>query len=184
MRDASSTCNVPGVETIGERIARLRNAKGWSRPELGRQMALALQRKKPFSGEVVRLYEEDENRPGKEARRALALVFQRSESYLEFGDSPQRHKAASPTAAYAVPQNAREEIALELFRGLTPEQQREQVKELRAAYEANRQVQTFLPSPLRTYSNEDVEAAFGKVPAPRKRPVKKRSGPTIEDDPE
>lgn len=90
VRVASSACNFSSMdrETMGGRIARLRTAKGWSRPELGRQMAAALKRDKPFSGEAVRLYEEDKNDPGREARRALALVFGRSESFIEFGDSP------------------------------------------------------------------------------------------------
>jgi transcriptional regulator with XRE-family HTH domain len=73
------------METIGQRITRLRIAMGWSRPELGRQMQLKTGRSKPFSGEVIRLYEEDINRPGKDARQALSRVFERSEAYIEFG---------------------------------------------------------------------------------------------------
>lgn len=76
------------VETIGQRITRLRNGKDWSRPELGRQMAAALGRKKPFSGELIRLYEEDINRPSVEARQALAKVFSKAEQYIEFGSAP------------------------------------------------------------------------------------------------
>lgn len=83
------------MDTIGQRIARLRKLKGWSRPELGRQMAKAIARKKPFSGELIRLYEEGENEPGKEARRALAAVFGKDEAYIEFG----QHAGASATVA-------------------------------------------------------------------------------------
>lgn len=48
-------------------------------------MMFVIERKKPFSGEMVRLYEEGENRPGADARKALALVFNLSESEIEFG---------------------------------------------------------------------------------------------------
>lgn len=85
---ASSTCSVKSVETIGKRIERLRNAKGWSRPELGRQMATAIGKPKPFSGEMIRLYEQGENRPGVEARTALAKVFGKTDAYIEFGITP------------------------------------------------------------------------------------------------
>lgn len=75
------------MESVGDRIERLRTAKGWSRPELGRQMSKAIGKKQAFSGEVIRLYESDKNKPGKDARRALAAVFGKSESYIEFGST-------------------------------------------------------------------------------------------------
>lgn len=84
--------------------------------------------------------------------------------------------------------NPREEQMLMLFRGLTREQQRELILNNNASVAANREIQkAFLDKPLRTYSNEDVEAAFGKTPAPKKHPPKvaKRSrGNPIEEDPE
>lgn len=85
------------METIGERIKRLREAKEWSRPELGLQMARAVEREKPFSGEVIRLYEEGKNRPGANARKALALVFNLSEAQIEFG---KQDVARQPAAEY------------------------------------------------------------------------------------
>lgn len=171
MPDASKACSVGPVETVGKRIARLRNSKGWTRPELGRQMGTALSRK-AFSGEMVRLYEEGTNRPGKEARRALAQVFDRPESYIEFGDPThaKQPKSASKAAPdEAVAQNAREKMILLLFRGLTPEQQRELILKTNAQVVGNREIQArFLNKPLRTFSNEEVEAAVGKVPSPVK----------------
>lgn len=105
---ASTTCSVSVVETIGQRITRLRNAKGWSRPELGRQMAEAIKREKPFSGELIRLYEEDTNKPGDDARLALAKVFDRPEVYLEFGAMTEATRLEQPAAAYGLSKEALE----------------------------------------------------------------------------
>lgn len=108
VRIASKTCSFPAVETFGQRIARLRNSKGWKRPELGRQMQKAVGRKEPFTGEAVRLYELDKTRPGDDARKALALVFNVSEQYIEFG----KHDVAQQSAAeYRV-----SELALDVAR--------------------------------------------------------------------
>ncbi len=74
------------MDTIGKRIATLRKLKGWSRPELGRQMAAAVGKDRPFTGELVRLYETGANNPGNEARRALSLVFGKTETFIEFGE--------------------------------------------------------------------------------------------------
>lgn len=164
------------METIGKRISRLRAEKGWSRPELGRRMAQALKRAKPFSGEVVRLYEEGENSPGKDARRALAAVFERTEAYMEFGDSPQAKRLEEPAAGYDVAQDAREAILLHLYRGLFSLQQQRLIQGLRALFDANQITRKELgQKPLRGVSDDQVEQAFGKVPAQRKRA--KRSSP-------
>lgn len=168
---------MPIVETIGKRIERLRIAKGWSRPELGRRMAAAMGRAKPFSGEVVRLYETDGNAPGKDARKALAAVFERDEAYIMFGGSPNRarrqrdhEKAEEPAADYKA-HDPKEEIALILFRGLVELQQRELITEMRALFDANQLIrQQMGGKPLRGVSNQDVERAFGSVPAPTKKP--------------
>lgn len=74
------------MESIGERIIRLRKQAEWSRPELGRQMAKAIAREKSFTGELVRKYETGENEPSNDARKALAIVFKKTERYIEFGD--------------------------------------------------------------------------------------------------
>jgi transcriptional regulator with XRE-family HTH domain len=96
------------AETIGRRILRLRNSKAWSRPELGRQLANATGKKKPYSGEAVRRWEENIDQPGREARAAIAKLFERSESYIEFGDQPQATRAneARQTAAQYVSDEA------------------------------------------------------------------------------
>jgi transcriptional regulator with XRE-family HTH domain len=57
----------------------------------------------------------------------------------------------------------REEMILDLFRGLTPQQQRELTLETLAQVDANRYVQRHVHEPLKTYSNEEVRAAFGDV---------------------
>jgi hypothetical protein len=64
-------------------------------------------------------------------------------------------------------------MALLLFRDLTALQQREQLKEMRALGDANRIAKTHMSGPLRPVSNEAVEAAFRKTPAPGKKPKKK-----------
>jgi len=176
---ASVACIVGAVESIGARIKRLRIAKDWSRPELGRLMAKAIDRKKPFTGELIRLYETGKNTPRGDARRALAIVFGREEVYIEFGSSTP--KAEEPIATYEKEPSAREDMMLTLFRGLTREQQRELVIETMAMVDGNKEIQRrFLNKPLRTYSNEEVKAAFGKVPSAvkvRKKPAQKQDSP-------
>lgn len=86
----------------------------------------------------------------------------------------------------AAPLSPLEELLLEMFSHLTPEQQREQLSYVRALYNANRITQRFAGARLRTISNEEVERAFGKVPAPKpaaksKRPRRKGY---LEEDPE
>lgn len=85
------------METIGKRIERLREALGLkegkdvSRPELGRRMALAIGRRRasgeldPYSGETVRRYEIDKDRPGIDATKALAAVFKVTEAEIVYG---------------------------------------------------------------------------------------------------
>ncbi len=154
------------METLGERIARLRISKGWSRPELGRRMAAALRRDKPFAGETVRLYEDGKNAPGKDARRALASVFDRTEAYIEFGDAAKApSRVESPVASYEVPRDAKAEIALYLFHNLIEQQQREIIKELRAFFDANQAIRKQMGgAPLRGVSDVEVEKAFGHAP--------------------
>lgn len=162
------------METIGQRITRLRIGKGWSRPELGRKMAEAIHRAKPFTGEVVRLYEDNKHVPGKNARAALALVFGKSEQYILFGES--QPKAREELAAYSVggkgeakALSARQEILLDLFDGLFSLQQRDLIDEMRALFDANQITRKELGHKLlRGVSNATVAAAFGPVPHPAK----------------
>lgn len=91
------------------------------------------------------------------------------------------------SAAQQRPLSTREEIAIELFAGLTNLQQKEQIKALRALYDANRLIrEQFMDRPLRNVSNEEVEKAFGPVPGPasRKRPQPRRRSGFREEDPE
>lgn len=59
-------------------------------------MAARVGRKDPFSGETIRQYEEGVIQPGKVARRALALVFEVSEQYIEFGGRSELGPAVDP----------------------------------------------------------------------------------------
>lgn len=107
------------MESLGERIARLRTAKGWKRPELGRRMGSAINRK-PYSGEAVRRYEADIDEPGNDARKALAAVFDTSEAYIEFG--PQKAQPAKATKNGADISPEARDVALAWMR-LTPTRQ-------------------------------------------------------------
>lgn len=64
---------------------------------------------------------------------------------------------------------AKEQMILALYRGLTPEQQRELVLETMASVEANRRIKEFVKGELHTFSNEEVRAAFGDIPPLRRR---------------
>lgn len=145
-------------------------------------MAKAVQREKPFTGEVIRLYEEDKHKPGKAARTALAAVFDRDEFYIEFGESGRviiTSSRAAHTNKRATEQTAREQILLHLFSGLFKLQQRELIDEMHALYRANEITRKELgQQPLRGVSNAQIEAAFGATPIPirKKKPTKKHNG--------
>lgn len=108
---------------------------------------------------------------GDDVARRIEDALQKPRGWM---DAPQKKGAKGAESAML---STKEEMLLLLFRGLTPEQQREQIKYLHAAYEANQDVQKYVPKPLRTYSNEDVEAAFGKVPGPSRRAKKRAPAP-------
>ena len=192
---ARKTCTVSPVETIGQRIERLRKARDLSRPELGRRMAEAIGRAKPYTGESVRQYEDNKISPRGPAAKALAAVFKITESQLLFGE-PAHHVKQEP-AHYVVDSEgkrrqltAREDMLLDLFAGLFSLQQRETIDHLRALFDANQITRKELGQRvLRGVSNEAVRAAFGDVPKPgvRKppaRPHHKRKVGDLGDDPD
>lgn len=126
-----------------------------------------------------------ENGTTKTLKHETALAIQRKTGYRaewvnhgtppKLVDQPDESRAHSPA----------EEMMLHLFRGMTREQQRELVLELNATVTANREIQQrFLSTPLRTFGNEDVEAAFGHVPAPPPKPRPQRRRGMAEEDPE
>lgn len=83
---------------------------------------------------------------------------------------------------------SKEQILLQLYRGLFSHQQLELIGELRALFHANQIVRKELgQKPLRGVSNEAVEKAFGKVPPPWPAKARKAARPrpaTPEEDPE
>lgn len=87
MLPTNKTCIVLAMETMGQRIKRLREAKEWSRARLGREMAIQTGRETAYTGELVRQYELDATDPPADARRGLALALGREESYILYGDS-------------------------------------------------------------------------------------------------
>lgn len=165
------------VKTIGERIATMRKGKGWKRPELGRRMAQAVGRAKPYSGEQVRRYETGMDRPPPEARKALAAVFEKSEQYIEFGATTQ----ARPTAPDDDPdraRDAREGILLHLYRGLFSLQQERLIVSLRALFEANQITRKELgQKPLVGVGDDRVRRAFGDAPFHRMQRLRRGAPP-------
>lgn len=146
-------------------------------------MAKAIGRKQPFSGEVVRLYEEGLNSPGKDARRALASALGRDEQYIEFGDAPQ---ARQPAAPYGDDEDrardAREGILLHLYRGLFSFQQERLIVGLRALFQANQITRKELGhSVLRGVSDDQVRAAFGDAPFHRMKRLERKAPPPRRD---
>lgn len=141
-------------------------------------MSKAAGRTTPFSGEVVRLYEEGTNHPSKDARRALALAFGREEPYIEFGGYSK--KAQSEDRA----KDAKEEILLYLYRGLFTLQQARLIQNLRALFDANQITRKELgQTPLRGVSDQDVVRAFGKTPPPKgsRKKTKRELGDAMGD---
>lgn len=125
----------------------------------------------------------------KTLKHDTALAIERVTGYraewINTGRGPQRLNTAEQQTASYTAMTAREEMMLDLFRSLTPEQQRELVVDTNAMVTANREIQArFLNQPIKTFSNEDVAAAFGPTPAPkpsRKAKPKKRPGVPDED---
>ena len=163
-------------ESIGERIARLRDAKGWSRPRLGKEMAQAIGRATAYTGEQVRRYEIGKDKPPPDARRALAAVFDKDEQYIEFGEASKR-QAPPGIHPEAVARDGREEILLHLYRGLFSLQQERLIASLRALFQANQITRKELgQKPLRGIGDELVRAAFGDAPFHRIKKLERRSG--------
>lgn len=157
---------------------RVKEARGKLKPaELARRLGV--------SKAAVSLIEDGTT---KTLRHETALAMQRvtgyRAEYLATGAPPK--KVSEGDASEAMARTSAEEMMLFLFRGLTQPQQRELALEVKALVDGNREIQQrFLDKPLRTYSNEDVEAAFGKTPTPSKPTKKPRRRPGFaEEDPE
>lgn len=93
-------------------------------------------------------------------------------------------KKRKPERDEAVARTAREEIMLLLFRDFTPLQQQEEIKYLRAMFDANRVTLTHLGGRLlKNVSNEKVAAAFKQAPPSiGVKPSKPRRPPGRPDD--
>lgn len=160
-----------GVESIHKRIKRLREAKGLSQEGLAKLVDVKYQ-------SVQEWEREDGTAPTRKRQAAVATALGVTVHELMTGQPPSL-LTLSP----------KEDLLLEMFRALTPEQQREQLTYLRALYQANLVTGGLTKRPLRTISNEEVERAIGRVPAPKPakrpareaRPPKIRRGPTLED---
>lgn len=179
---ARKTCKVSLVETTGQRIKRLRTAKGWSLTDLAAKLTEAIKRKKPFTRETVRKWEAGMGLPNPSTRLALSLVFQRPESEILYGTPGQsalQTVAAKSSTGDLRQLTAREDILLDLFAGLLEEQREHLMTELRAQVDANRTSRRFMgKTPLFGARSERVAAAYGPVPAPSKKKAKKKKKAT------
>lgn len=137
-------------------------------------MAKAINKKNAFSGELIRLYEEDINRPSPETRGALAKVFERSEVYMEFGITP--GEPTAPSVEFTADEQAlvaryraadpRWQLSLRLLAALAVEDQ------LAVATDVNIVVARILgmkPKDLRYPSDAEVAAKLGPAPHVRQR---------------
>jgi transcriptional regulator with XRE-family HTH domain len=186
---ARKTCTVGSVEkeTIGQRITRLRNAKGWSRAELGRRMAKAVGRDKPFAGESVRRYEEGIDKPRRDGRLALAKVFDRSEQYIEFGESA-RQEAREPSPTYGVDVAPEVERLIRAFSWLMEDERDALLKEIEAKAVTNKAIAKQLGPRFKITGDARVLEVLqngGDFPPGKKKAAQRRRPPTFkEEDPE
>lgn len=150
------------MESIHQRIKRLRENKGLSQEALANAVGVKYQ-------SVQEWERKNGTAPTRKRVAAVAKALGVSVSTLISGETS---GVAEPQQQYHheaqnMARTAREEMLLELFRGLTPEQQREATIKILATVQANRSIQKHLDKPLRTYSNEEVAAAYG-IPSPSK----------------
>lgn len=131
-------------------------------------MATAIARGEPFSGELIRLYEEDENRPSLDARAALGKVFERSEIYIEFGvmvDAPAEAEFTIHERAlidrYRLA-DARWQLSLRLLAALATEDQIEVASDVNVVIA---RILGMKPKDLRYPSDKEVAKKIGPLPS-------------------
>lgn len=151
-------------------------------------MAQALKRDEPFTGEVIRLYETDKNRPGKDARLALALVFERTESFIEFGELSPTSSAQvrEPDAQYATGKKV--DRLIKAFTWLTDDEQETLLKELEAKATANKAIARQLGPRFKIASDATMLDLLKKggdfPPGTKRRPAPKPRRAQLPDDPD
>lgn len=165
MHDAKLQARLVVMESIHSRIRRLRTAKGLSQTDLATAAGVKYQ--------SVQEWEREKGGTAPSRKRLGAVAKALGVKPLELLTGE-----AAPQAD-AVDLKPREEILLLLFRGLFSHQQQELIKELRALFDANQYIRKDMGlKELNGVSNGAVEAAFGEVPAPKKkRPTKPRREP-------
>lgn len=180
------------METISARIKRLRTGKGWSRPELGRRMAKAIGRGKPFSGESIRRYEKGIDVPRRDGRAGLAAVFEKDEAYIMFGESGTKAEAQQPTARYAADLAPDVERLIRAYTWLMDEERDDLLKDLEAKAETNKAIAKQLGPRFKITSAErvlDVLKRGGDFPPGRRKKAAgshqaRRAQKFKEEDPE
>lgn len=115
---------------------------------------------------------------GRIHKRHLKTAARLTGRPLEYFLDAEPSGARQSGATYAVGLAAKEEIVVELFRGLFSGQQREIMKEMRALFDANQATRKELgQKPLRGVSDAQIETAFGAAPRATGRPKAKKYRP-------
>ena len=161
LRRTRVACKVPGM-SMHLRIKERRTALGLSLEGLGRLVGVSWQT-------VQQWEKEDGTAPLRKRRDKLCEALGVSAEWLETGHEPPSIEPAKD-GSILVSVRGSEELALELYRGLTPEQQRELLKTLRSVNDANRTTQSLMVKKLRTISNSRVDETFGPPPKKAKTP--------------
>ncbi len=108
--------------------------------------------------------------------RAMGLSYDEYMARASGKPSPKRETVAVLDPAVA--RNAKEEILIELYRGLFQLQQERLIVSLRALFHANQITRKELgQKPLRGVSDDQVRKAFGDAPFLRMKKIKRRTEP-------
>lgn len=172
MRRKALQANLVFVESIHQRIKRLRAAAGLSQQELAKR--ISERSGKAITYQSVQEWEkEGGTAPSRKRQADAASVLGVSVQELMTGEG--RHVAREPGAEYQDLELApREETFIRLYRQLMPAQQVDFMVKLAALSMANeisrRQIEG---KPLRGVADEKIEAAFGKVSALERKKIKK-----------
>ena len=103
----------------------------------------------------------------------LAKLLKVNAVWLESGEGLMRPQEV-PDGRILVPVTSKEELCLELFKKLTPEQQDIMLRDLRVAADANRVTEKAKGSPVaRHVSNIKMEMTYGLPSTQKERPPQK-----------
>lgn len=155
------------VESIHQRIKRLRETKGLSQEALAKLVGVKYQ-------SVQEWERENGTAPSRKRQPKVASALGVSVPELMTG--------GVAVAVEEAARDAREEILLHLYRGLIPLQQARLIQSLRALFDANQVARRQLgEKPLRGVNDHEVRAAFGDAPFHTLKRKAKKTGASKRD---